>query len=285
MTTEAKAQAPAAPAAPPKHPRFELNMQPIKITALRLPTKKHREGLIRTVDISFTMEGGNQLLNLFDPVLLDQHYKAVETSADQMRHKQIQIEELDEGAPKPLLRCQNIAYPVRLSLEYVGYTLTIDRGMGDHVSVGKNVTSNIVVPETTVKGISIECKEGGSVIVRGRLQATNMEDEDIGRLSHFIKRETRISAKAPEVKQAAIDGTTAAFKKDHPGAQPDDNVVDAELESGETRGTPKPRGNSRAVPPAKKGGGAKGGKDNARAATDAFVAAQKGGAQPGASAH
>lgn len=273
MTTEEQAK--PADQAKPTGPRFELNNQPIKITALGLPTKKHREGVIRTVDIAFTMEGGNQLLNLFDPVLLDQYYKAVETPADQLRHKQIQIEELDEGAPKPLLRCQNIRWPVRLSLEYIGYTLTIDRGMGDHVSGGKNVTSNIVVPETSVKGLTIECKEGGSVVVRGRLQATNMEDEDIGRLSHFIKRETRITAKAPVIKQATIDGTKAAFDKDHPGAAANGSVLDAELESGATKSRPRPRPADRAVPAAKKTAGAKAKQD----ATAAFVA-QHGNAAP-----
>lgn len=253
MTTEAQAKPAAAPA--PTGPRFELINQPIKITALGLPTKKHRDGVIRTVDIAFIMEGGNQLLNLFDPVLLDQYYKAVETPADKLRHQQIQIEELDEGAPKPLLRCQNIRWPVRLSLEYIGYTLTIDRGMGDHVSAGKNVTSNIVVPESTVKGLTIECKEGGSVIVRGRLQATNMEDEDIGRLSHFIKRETKITAKAPVVKQATIDGTKAAFDKDHPGAAAGGSVLDGELESGASKARPaRPKAADRAVPAAKKSG-------------------------------
>lgn len=266
MTTEDQSK--AAEQAKPTGPRFELNNQPIKITALSLPTKKHREGVIRTVDIAFTMEGGNQLLNLFDPVLLDQHYKAVETPADKLRHQQLQIEELDEGAPKPLLRCQNIRWPVRLSLEYIGYTLTIDRGMGDYVSAGKNVTSNIIVPETSVKGITIECKEGGSVIVRGRLQATNMEDEDIGRLSHFIKRETRITAKAPVVKQAAIDGTTAAFEKDVKGSAATGSVLDAELESGATKARPRPKAADRAVPAAKRTAGAKAKQD----ATAAFVA-------------
>lgn len=274
MTTEdqSKGAAPTVPAGP----RFELNEQPIKITALSLPTKKHREGVIRTVDIAFTMEGGNQLLNLFDPVLLDQFYKAVETPADQLRHKQIQIEELDEKAPKPLLRCQNVRWPVRLSLEYIGYTLTIDRGMGDHVSAGKNVTSNIIVPETSVKGLTIECKEGGSVIVRGRLQATNMEDEDIGRLSHFIKRETRITAKAPMVKQAAIDGTTAAFEKNTKGAAAGGSVIDAELEAGATKARPRPKAADRAVPAAKKTAGAKVKAD----ATGAFLAQHGKNATP-----
>lgn len=275
MTTEDQSK--GAQEAKPAGPRFELNNQPIKITALSLPTKKHREGVIRTVDIAFTMEGGNQLLNLFDPVLLDQHYKAVETPADKLRHQQLQIEGIDEDAPKPLLRCQNIRWPLRLSLEYIGYTLTIDRGMGDHVSAGKNVTSNIIVPETSVKGITIECKEGGSVIVRGRLQATNMEDEDIGRLSHFIKRETRITAKAPVIKQAAIDGTKAAFDKDHPGAAATTgSVLDAELEAGATKTRPRPKASDRAVPAAKKAAGAKAKAD----ATGAFLAQHGKNATP-----
>ncbi len=111
-----------------------------------------------------------------------------------------------------------------------------------------------------------------------------MSGADIGKMSDFIKLETKISAEPPQQKQATIDGTKAAFDKDHPGAQAGESVIDDELESGSTRSTPKPKGNSRAVPPARKtAGGAK--KDTARAATDAFVAAQKGGAQPGAPAH
>ncbi len=264
--------------------KFALNDQPIKIDKLSLPTKKVRDGVVKTAIIDFTIEGGNRILDLFDPELIQRFYKPVITDEDKLRQKQIQIEDQDEQAPMPLLTLTCIKWPVALVNEYTGYKLTVDHGLGDHKFGGKDTTSNIIAPEATIKGLRITCKEGGSVIVRGRALVVGMSGADIGKMSDFIKLETKISAEPPQQKQATIDGTKAAFDKDHPGAQAGESVIDDELESGSTRSTPKPKGNSRAVPPARKtAGGAK--KDTARAATDAFVAAQKGGAQPGAPAH
>jgi len=257
--------------------KFALNDQPIKIDKLSLPTKKVRDGVVKTCIIDFTIEGGNRILDLFDPELIQRFYKPVITDEDKLRQKQIQIEDQDEQAPMPLLTMTCIKWPVALVNEYTGYKLTVDHGLGDHTFAGKDVTSNIIAPEATIKGLRITCKEGGSVIVRGRALVVGMSGADIGKMSDFIKLETKISAEPPQQKQATIDGTTAAFKKDHPGAQAGDSVVDAELEAGETR-TPargaKGSASSRAVPPARKS--AK--KDTAAAATDAFVAANKGGA-------
>jgi len=264
--------------------KFALNDQPIKIDKLSLPTKKVRDGVVKTAIIDFTIEGGNRILDLFDPELIQRFYKAVVTDEDKLRQKQIQIEDQDEQAPMPLLTMTCIKWPVALVNEYTGYKLTVDHGLGDHTFGGKETTSNIIAPEATIKGLRITCKEGGSVIVRGRALVVGMSGADIGKMSDFIKLETKISAEPPQQKQAAIDGTTAAFEKDHPGAKAGaGSVLDSELESGSARGTPKPRGgSSRAVPPARKTAS----KDAARAATDAFVASNKGkGAQPGAPAH
>ena len=260
--------------------KFALNDQPIKIDKLDPQVKKVRDDLRKTAIIHFTIEAGNRILDMFDPELLPAFYKPVVTEKDKVRQKQIQIEDLDEHAPMPLLRLVSIKWPVALTNEYVGYRLVIDHGLGDHQFGGKQATSNVVAPEATIKSLRVTCKEGGSTTVKGRMVVVGLSGADQGKIIDFIKLETKLSAEPPQQKQATIDGTKAAFDKDHPGAKAGESVIDGELESGTTRTPPKgSKSSSRAVPPARKTA-AKPAPD----ATAAFLAAQKTGGATGAAA-
>lgn len=113
-----------------------------------------------------------------------------------------------------------------------------------------------IIRERTVEvGDCLDMKEGGTTTVRFRIQASNVGEKECGRLSRYIKGAvTKIALSPPVARQEPIDGTQAAFDKDHPNA--------------------KAAGASNVAPiaSAKESGGKKGGKTGNEAG-DAFAAA------------
>jgi hypothetical protein len=164
---------------------------PVKVVALMLPAKKKGSDVVHTTDITIEAEGANALLTLFDPKLIDQWYRAVESDDDE---DQGTLNGVERVSDKPILRTSSIAMPVRLSLEFAGYTMTIDRGLG-------RPGSNIVVDEVTVKSIRMWMKEGGSVKVSMHLQSKNVGSDQVGQLRDFLKLETKLQLIAPKLQQ------------------------------------------------------------------------------------
>ncbi len=179
-----------------------LEWLPIKVAALNLPSRKKGSDVIHLTDIVVECEGSNALLNYFDPTLLDMLYREA-TSGDEK--KQAEIEGLDIGiSSKPMLRTSSLRSPILLSLEFVGYALTIDRGLG-----GKD--SNITVDEITVKSIRLWPREGGSVKLSLHLQSRNVSDTQVGQLRALLKLETQMKLQAPQVRQTEISAPGKAL--------------------------------------------------------------------------
>ncbi len=170
------------------------------LQSLNIRTENHGDGLARAIDMKCVMDLPNTWLDQLDPDLLDMLFKPVEEEEPQAKLEGVAT------VLKPLLRSHRIKYPLALELDYSGYQLTVDRGLGG--------TSNLVLQEVSLNKVFINCKEGGTVELIFRLQVSNVGDDVIGRLSSYIKANMFIALKPPEMKQAAIDGTTG-----HPGAK------------------------------------------------------------------
>ncbi len=170
------------------------------LQSLNVRTENHGDGLARAIDLKCVMDLPNTWLDQLDPALLDMLFKPVEQEEAQTP--------LEGVAPvqKPLLRSHRIKFPMALELDYSGYQLTVDRGLGG--------TSNLVLQEVSLNKVFINCKEGGTVELIFRLQASNVGDDVIGRLSSYLKANMFIALSPPAMKQAAIDGTAG-----HPGAK------------------------------------------------------------------
>lgn len=226
---------------------FELRtFTPVKGKTINIRSENHGSEHVPAVDWAVAMEVPNTALALLGPELLDQHYMAVENADEE--GQQGRLDGVEAVSPKPLLRSHNLKYPVGLNHDLAGYQLTVDRGLG-----GK---SNLVLLECKVNKVTIDCKEGGTVVIAFRIQATHVNEEVRGQLSSYIKgATTSIALKPPEMKQDPIDGTGAEFAKDHPGAAAAPAAAPAA-----------------AAKPAKPANKTKA-KDKATAATDAFVAA------------
>lgn len=168
----------------------------VTMTSLSLPARKKGPDIIHTTDIAFEFEGPNKLLDLFDPALLPMIYRK---AVDENELKQQTLEGVERVSEFPMLRSASIKQPMLLALEYSGYTMIVDRGLGE-----ARKDSNIQVDEIGVKRIRIWCKEGGSIKGSMHLQSKNVSDAQVGQLRSFLKLQTQLKLLAPKIRQEEL---------------------------------------------------------------------------------
>lgn len=116
----------------------------------------HGDEHVRAIDLSFRIEGSNQLLEAIEPGLLRHHYTNRAAKAGQ------------EQLPEMLSALPNLRHPkLPTSYRYAeddkprGYTLEIDYGMGDR---------NIVLEDCVRATLKYETTEGGTLKVDVTMQ-------------------------------------------------------------------------------------------------------------------
>lgn len=83
-------------------------------------------------------------------------------------------------------------------LELTGYTCTIDQGLGDK-------KSNIELADCKLSMFKVQPKEGGSVVIKLRIESPDVKEKTHGKLALLKTREVPITLTAPEVAQTAIE--------------------------------------------------------------------------------
>ncbi|MBT9492867.1 MAG: hypothetical protein IV107_11090, partial [Paucibacter sp.] len=178
---------------------------PVKGRSFNVRCENHGSEHVICTDWGITMDVPNDWLDNLDKALKPMFYRAGDPEMELAGEEQEQLESMEVVSSMPYLRSTNVKFPLELTLEFAGYQLTVDRGLG-----GK---SNLVLLEVKVNKFKISCKEGGTVEVSYRIQAQRVSEEVRGLLSSYIKgAPTALALKPPEMKQEAIDGT-----KGHPG--------------------------------------------------------------------
>jgi hypothetical protein len=184
--------------------QFELTQAlVVTMTSLSLPARKKGQDIIHTTDIAFEFEGSNELLDLFDPALLPMIYR------EPLNPEELKSRELEGVEPiskVPMLRSASIKQPMLLALEYAGYTMIVDRGLGE-----TRPGSNIQVDEVAVRRIRVWCKEGGSIKGSMHLQSKNVSDVQVGQLRSFLKLQTKLKLTAPKTRQGEMTATDKAL--------------------------------------------------------------------------
>lgn len=167
----------------------------VTLDHVNLRAEKHGDESAAAIDLKFTREAGNDILDLFHPKLRESlYFRSAETEA------QGDI----EGVPKVL---PNLLFsrlqPLAWELEHTGAKVVIDYGLGDD--------SNVELHDCKLNAFRIAPKEGGTVAVTFRVQTSTIPDGALDKLSGLLQRETQITLTLPEVKaepkQAPIDGT------------------------------------------------------------------------------
>jgi hypothetical protein len=162
-------------------------------------TETHGDEKVPAVSIGLELTAANTILDQIDPKLREALYKAVD---DQ--------EQLPGVEPAtPVLRCNCIDRAV-LPTSHEGWTLQVDDGIDESVPM--------TFGSVKVDKFSVEPKQGGSIVLRLRCGTSDISAETLGKLAMHNGQSIWVTLTAPKPKTDAIDGSTEAFKKDHPDA-------------------------------------------------------------------
>jgi hypothetical protein len=154
--------------------------------------------------VSFRLKLGsvrNELLDLFSPTMRLTVYAPVEGQ------EQLPGVELTT----PILRSKDLKHwAPETCLE--GWTVIVARGITED--------SALQMSTCKVDDFRFDFFEGGHMDVDFRVSTADVDEEGAGMLWGRQKRKVFVTVTAPELPEAkpAIDGTTEAFKRDHPGA-------------------------------------------------------------------
>lgn len=160
----------------------------------------HGDDKVPAVTIAVELTGANTLLDSIDPKIRQALYMAVEGQ-----------EQLPGVEPStPVLRCNSFDKHT-LTVSHEGWTLAVDDGIDD--------TTPMVFGGCKVDKLTVDAKQGGSVVLRFRIGTSDLDAERLGKLGMLHGHSMWITLKAPERAEGpVIDGTQAAFEADHPDA-------------------------------------------------------------------
>lgn len=117
-----------------------------------------------------------------------------------------------EGMPavKKHRRVPTMAMPVKVEASFSGYTLTIDHGIDDSTA--------LELYSCALDRFEVEAKQGGSAVIRWSIASNKaITPQLVGALCGLEGCEV-VATLTPPTPDAVIDGTTEAFKADHPDA-------------------------------------------------------------------
>jgi hypothetical protein len=168
---------------------FELTTAtPAKITSVNPRAELHGKEPHPAVDIKFTVEQSNRVLDAFHPALR----AALYAPSTELPSQQPELEGVEAASDLPSLRFVKLSSPLRWDLEITGATLTIDHGLG-----GK---SNIVVSDAKVNAFAFECCEGGMVKVTFRVQcAAGLTEKLLGKIAMLVDHDVEIVLEGPDM--------------------------------------------------------------------------------------
>lgn len=178
-----------------------------RLKLLKATPRKETHGKELVQAISLRVEWwptDNALLNLVHERLQDALFWTPPEVAQQC--------ELDGVPPvKKHRRLPNLSTPLKLEQAFSGYSVTIDHGIDSSTALELYAVG--------LDKFEAEAKEGGSCVIRWSM-ASNKEvtPELVGQLCALEGATVVATLLPPTPGQEPIDGTTEAFKRDHPGA-------------------------------------------------------------------
>jgi len=171
-------------------------------------TEAHGDDRVPALSIGLEIEAANTLLDQIDPNIRHALYKAVDGQ-----------EQLPGVEPStPVLRCHSIDHAV-LTTVHEGWTLTIDDSIDD--------SAPMKFGGVKVDKFKVDAKQGGSIVLKLRCGTSDIDAERAGALAMHNGQSIWITLTAPEAPVDAIDGTTEAFKRDHPDGGSQADLLDA----------------------------------------------------------
>lgn len=170
-----------------------------RLTSVTNRTEKHGDEDKPAVSLSVEITAANTLLDAIDPNIRHALYKAVEG--------QDQLPGVEPATP--VLRCNSFD-TVALTTAHEGWRLLVDDSIDD--------TTPMEFAGVKVDKLRVDAKQGGSVVLKVRLGTSDVDADRLGKLGMHNGQAVWIKILPPEKAADAIDGSTEAFKKDHPDA-------------------------------------------------------------------
>lgn len=193
--------------------QFELpNFTRVLVTNVNVRSELHGEEHVPAADVFFRLTTANTILDVLVPPLRQMLYRALEENEEP---EQLELDEVDPATDTPLLRCQDLRMPLRLTKECIGWRVEFDYGRGGR--------SNLVLAGVKLDKFEVDAKEGGTVDVWWKCSASRLDRDAIGKLGVMIGLEQVARITAPTVGEA-IDGTVG-----HPAAEAQPDATDAFL--------------------------------------------------------
>lgn len=117
-----------------------------------------------------------------------------------------------EGMPavKKHRRVPTLGMPLKVEAAFTGYTLTIDHGIDDSTALELYACS--------LDKFDVDAKEGGSVVIRWSLASNKALTPQLVGLLCGLEGSELVATLTPPTPEQVIDGTSEAFKADHPDA-------------------------------------------------------------------
>ena len=172
-----------------------------KLTKVTPRKEQHGPDLKQAVSLRLRLEGDGALLDLLAPGLRD---------ASLMVPPRDDTQQMIDGVPQipTLLRVQGVDQVRKLDLKLTGYTLTIDHGIDE--------SSALELYTCHIDKVTAEAKQGGGSVVEWSIGSNReITKELVGELCDLEGTEIEFSQVGPAPGEV-IDGTTEAFKRDHP---------------------------------------------------------------------
>lgn len=177
----------------------------VKLCALNPRAETHGTDKVPAIDMRVEWETTQAELLRFSPWMLHAFY-----TREGPGPAQGALEITDESDVIPNLRFPLLAMPLRWDIECVGYTVTVDYGLGGR--------SNLVLADCRINNFTTDLKEGGSVVVGFRIQRQHATEKEVGKLAMRVQQYIDIFVEPP------------AEPESLPGMQPDQpNATDAFL--------------------------------------------------------
>ena len=164
---------------------------------------------VPAMDIAARFTTSNNVLSEFDG-----HLKGMLYQKASSEHEQGALPGIEPITNLPMLRTQ-ILGPLKIKREFTGYKMVIRQGIDD--------TDNIVIDGCDVDKFVFDCKEGGSVEISFRVQASGVDARVLGRVGALVQQSVEVTLDAPvESGQMALSGGVVtplhAVKKSEPDA-------------------------------------------------------------------
>lgn len=199
---------------------FELaTLTPAKLASVNCRAEMHGAESVPAVDLKFSFDAANTILSEFDGWLLTSLY--MRRDATDKDSGQAVLDGVEPVSDVPNLRMPGLGMPLKWDIDLTGYHLRLEYGIGGR--------SNVELDDCKCNTFTIEAKEGGTVTVGVRVQATSgLTEKILGKLATLVQHDVQIALMPPdEGRQQELESGPAA--KGGPDEEPpdDDGPVEA----------------------------------------------------------